>query len=350
MQDADLLYDAPLLQEAVFRNSCPSGKSFAFVFVFIGSAFALILNLVAGVDSVVGKHLIPEPKVDSMATIIPRSQWVFNLQGSWKGCHWSSSHQGFTQKGWRSIFSNSIHGVQTNPRYTEEHKRDEQDDSTGSIGRQNLQRRTVLTGMAGQAMAIQTVRPVLARLDGVNRPDLLPSKIVIDEEDPRKTKRIFGDFTPIIDVAGVLGADDIRNIKNIIADLERTKKVKLRVLSQNYPLTPGEAIQDYWKMDDDTVLVVIDPEVQLPGLAFLLAKVGREDGADNALEFKTGKNIDEIVPAKFWSQLRECYGKREYWQKKGSVNFSINAVVSAINDCIQDPQEKCMAYSCHDQP
>ena len=98
-------------------------------------------------------------------------------------------------------------------------------------------------------MAVQAVRPAWARLDGVNRPDLLPSKREIDEFNPTKTIVVPGDFTPVLDVVGALSPIDIQNFKQIITNLERTKKVKLRVLSQNYPNTPGlETIQDYYRI------------------------------------------------------------------------------------------------------
>ena len=65
-----------------------------------------------------------------------------------------------------------------------------------------------------------------ARLDPVNRPDLLPKE-----------------FTTVIDVAGFLTPSEERRIASEVAALEADTGFKLRVLAQSYPETPGAARQ-----------------------------------------------------------------------------------------------------------
>lgn len=62
-----------------------------------------------------------------------------------------------------------------------------------------------------------------ARLDPVNRPDLLPKE-----------------FTPVIDVAGFLAPSEEKRLAAEVTALERDTGFKLRVLAQSYPETPGE--------------------------------------------------------------------------------------------------------------
>lgn len=74
----------------------------------------------------------------------------------------------------------------------------------------------------------------------MNKPELLPQ----------------GPVTPVIDVAGFLTDGEEARIRSRIEGLENDTGVRLRVLAQNYPETPGLAIKDYWQVDSDTVVFV----------------------------------------------------------------------------------------------
>jgi|TARA_B100001142_G_scaffold132379_1_gene133967 hypothetical protein len=63
-----------------------------------------------------------------------------------------------------------------------------------------------------------------------------------------------------------------------VKNLERDTGMKLRVLAQAYPNTPGLAVKDYWSVDDDTVVFVADP------------------GLGNILNFSVGAFYLTLVP------------------------------------------------------
>lgn len=96
----------------------------------------------------------------------------------------------------------------------------------------------------------------------MNKPELLPQ----------------GPVTPVIDVAGFLTDGEEARIRSRIEALEKDTGVRLRVLAQNYPETPGLAIKDYWQVDGDTVVFVADPNT------------------GNILNFNVGDNVDLQVP------------------------------------------------------
>lgn len=96
----------------------------------------------------------------------------------------------------------------------------------------------------------------------MNKPELLPQ----------------GPITPVIDVAGFLTDGEEARIRSRIEALEKDTGVRLRVLAQNYPETPGLAIKDYWQVDGDTVVFVADPNT------------------GNILNFNVGDNVDLQVP------------------------------------------------------
>ena len=95
---------------------------------------------------------------------------------------------------------------------------------------------------AVSASLLAGAAPAFARLEGVNRPELLPEE-----------------FTTVIDTAGFLTEGEEKRIASEINNLEKDTGFKLRVLCQNYPETPGLAIRDFWGVDDATIVFVADP-------------------------------------------------------------------------------------------
>ena len=153
-----------------------------------------------------------------------------------------------------------------------------------------------------QALQLAGPRAAQARLEGVNKPELLPP----------------GPVTPVLDVAGFLSEGEVQRIRKMVELLEKDTDVKLRVLAQNYPNTPGLAIKDYWGVDDKTVVFVADPNT------------------GNILNFNVGTEVDLLVPQNFWSRLAGKYGTKKYWQNNGE-EVSILSAVSAINRCLREP-------------
>jgi hypothetical protein len=148
----------------------------------------------------------------------------------------------------------------------------------------------------------QTASPASARLEGVNKPELLPP----------------GPPVPVLDVAGFLTAGEETRLAARVVALEADTGVRLRVLAQNYPQTPGLAIRDYWGVDGDTVVFVADPNT------------------GNILNFNVGEGVDLRVPRSFWSRLANKFGTKRYWSEKGQEAAIVNAV-NAIDVCLREP-------------
>ena len=70
-----------------------------------------------------------------------------------------------------------------------------------------------------------------ARLEGVNNPQLLP--------DGPQSENL------VIDVAGYLTKSEVKRLQTRMENIQRDTGVKLRILAQAYPQTPGLAIKDY---------------------------------------------------------------------------------------------------------
>ena len=81
----------------------------------------------------------------------------------------------------------------------------------------------VLTGVPGIASA---------RLESVNRPDLLPKESGLN----------------VIQTEKFLTSGQVKRMNELLKALERDTGFRVRGLCQAYPNTPGLAIRDYWDL------------------------------------------------------------------------------------------------------
>eukprot|EP00971_Amphidinium_carterae_P120812 2393664-Amphidinium_carterae.1 len=135
-------------------------------------------------------------------------------------------------------------------------------------------RRPLMVALGGGVAAVNHGAVWAARPQGVNQPELLP--------------KTAGAETPLIDVIKLLGSSQRRAVLDNIRKLEQgPDKIKLRVLCQTYPSTPGLAIRDYWGVDDSTLIYVHDTG----GL-----------GPAAVVNFQAGAKVEAIKPLSFWRQ------------------------------------------------
>ena len=93
----------------------------------------------------------------------------------------------------------------------------------GEVSRRTIVQSLMLSSLLPAALAPQTAT---ARLEAVNRPDLLPSEQGLN----------------VIQTEKFLTAGQAKRLDKMMAALEKDTGFRLRVLCQNYPNTPGKDI------------------------------------------------------------------------------------------------------------
>ncbi|CAM9302665.1 unnamed protein product [Ascophyllum nodosum] len=156
-------------------------------------------------------------------------------------------------------------------------------------------------------------REAQARKPGVNRPDLLPKE-----------------QTNVIDLMGMLTKGQAKRINKQLEDLERATGYRLRLLCQKYPDTPGLAVKDYWKVDDKTIVMVVDP-----------GEDNNRAGGVNILNFNVGDGLRLNLPPQFWQRLQNRYGNRFYVRDNGQ-DAAIISAVDSINLCLKSDSGFCV--------
>ena len=96
----------------------------------------------------------------------------------------------------------------------------------------HISRREILSVASAGAFMLASSQPASARLEGVNRPDLLPSESGLN----------------VIQVEKFLTTGQAKRMNDLLTALERDTGFRVRVLCQAYPNTPGLAIRDYWDL------------------------------------------------------------------------------------------------------
>tara|TARA_Y100001970_G_scaffold293002_1_gene437129 strand:- start:20106 stop:20894 length:789 start_codon:yes stop_codon:yes gene_type:complete len=137
-------------------------------------------------------------------------------------------------------------------------------------------------------------KPCLA----INNPDLLPDI-----------------KTPVIDLAKTLSPYQKKLLEDELIDFEEQSGWKIKYLSQ-FESSPGEAIRDYWDLDDTSLLVVADPR------------------GGNLLNFNVGEAYFSFLPRLFWVELQTRYGN-QYYVKDHGEDGSVIAAINSVKICLE---------------
>lgn len=103
--------------------------------------------------------------------------------------------------------------------------------SRRSLVKSGLSRVSKAAGLAAASTAF-LVEAASARLDPVNRPDLLPKEPDLN----------------VIQTEKFLTTGQAKRLNDLLVKLEKDTSFRVRVLCQAYPNTPGLAIRDYWDL------------------------------------------------------------------------------------------------------
>jgi len=120
--------------------------------------------------------------------------------------------------------------------------------------------------------------------------------------------------TPIVDLANFIPKRQEQSLVEEIHQFETETGWKLRILTQ-YDETPGKAVQDYWGLNDKSVLLVADSR------------------GGNILAFNVGDDVYDLLPRTFWVELQTRFGNMYYVQENGE-NTAIAQSLEKVKTCL----------------
>lgn len=184
-----------------------------------------------------------------------------------------------------------------------------------------VSRRTLFTKTATTTLSLATLlqishpKPAEARLEPVDRPDLLPKEEGLN----------------VIQIEKFLTSGQAKRMDGMLSNLEKDTGFRVRVLCQSYPQTPGLAIRDYWSLgkedqkDDKYIVLVVD----------------QFGGKGNVLNFNVGEGVKFALPNVFWTRLSGKYGTT-FFVKENGIDIAIVNAVEAIVQCLRSEDQFCV--------
>ena len=121
--------------------------------------------------------------------------------------------------------------------------------------------------------------------------------------------------TPVIDLAKALTDAQRTSLEENLTRFEADTGWKLRVLTQ-YDRTPGQAVKDFWNLDERSLLLVAD------------------ERGGNLLNFNVGDALFALMPRTYWVELQTRFGNQYYVRDNGQDAAIVDAL-TAVETCLE---------------
>ena len=121
--------------------------------------------------------------------------------------------------------------------------------------------------------------------------------------------------TPVIDLAKALTDGQRISLEENLTRFEADTGWKLRVLTQ-YDRTPGQAVKDFWNLDERSLLLVAD------------------ERGGNLLNFNVGDALFALMPRTYWVELQTRFGNQYYVRDNGQDAAIVDAL-HTVKGCLE---------------